>query len=77
MAACRVRDEERERRAVALATPDDWWQAVMGSGLRRHVEAIGPAAARRVRDHNARWMADRDVQEVQIGVLYALAAREG
>jgi SAM-dependent methyltransferase len=66
---------EHERRAVALATPDDWWQAVMGSGLRRHVDAIGPAAAGRVRDHNARWMAERDVHEVEVVALYALAAR--
>jgi hypothetical protein len=39
------------------------------------VDAIGPAAAGRVRDHNARWMAERDVHEVEVVALYALAAR--
>ena len=66
---------EHEQRRVALASPDDWWQAVMGSGLRRHVVAIGPEPAERVRALNARWMAEREVREVEIGVLYALATR--
>jgi hypothetical protein len=30
-----------------------------------------------VRDHNARWMAEREVHEVEIVALYALAARAG
>jgi SAM-dependent methyltransferase len=66
---------EHERRRVALTSADDWWLAVMGSGLRRHVAAIGSGAAERVREHNRRWLAERRVQEMEIGVLYALASR--
>lgn len=66
---------EQERRQVALASPDDWWQAVMGSGLRRHVAAIGPEAAERVRARNAQWMTERGIREVEITALYAVATR--
>jgi SAM-dependent methyltransferase len=64
----------RERRTAALATPEDWWRCVMGSGLRSDVERIGPDAAERVRRADLAHIRSRGVREVTVDVVCAVDA---
>ena len=66
---------EQEHQPLVLDEPDDWWRIVIGSGLRRYVEEIGPDAAQRVRDDNFGVIADRRIDKVTLSVIYATAAK--
>lgn len=56
-------------------TPDDVWAMVQGSGYRGVFDAMGPAAAARVRKAIVTRLADEGVTEATVEVLYARAAR--
>jgi len=56
-----------------LATPEDWWTIVLGSGYRATVEALGPEAAARVRA--ATLAAIAGVDELEVNVMYAVARK--
>ena len=54
--------------------PADWWDIVMGSGLRRTAEALGNGAAR-VRSSNERWAIEHGIDTLRAGANYALAVK--
>jgi ubiquinone/menaquinone biosynthesis C-methylase UbiE len=60
---------------LPLPSPDDWWRIVMGSGLRRTVQAIGDQAAAEVRARCDAHIRDARVSEVVTRSRYAIALR--
>jgi len=58
---------------LTLDGPDDWWRIVMGSGLRRSVEALGEEAAAKVRARCGEAMQERGVHEVELSSQHLLA----
>jgi len=60
---------------LTLDNPDDWWRIVMGSGLRRTVEALGDDTAAKVRARCGQVMQERGVREVDLTSQYLLATR--
>jgi SAM-dependent methyltransferase len=60
-----------------LATPEDWWTIVLGSGLRWTVEQLGAEAAARVKRDNLDWARSNAVTAVETNVVYAVAAKRG
>ena len=60
-----------------LATPEDWWTIVLGSGLRWTVEMLGPEAAERVKRDNLDWARTNAVDSVETNVIYAVATKPG
>jgi SAM-dependent methyltransferase len=56
-----------------LATPNDWWTIVLGTGYRSTVEQLDPAARERV------WAANLEslgsTQAVEVNALYAVAKK--
>ena len=68
-------DVELEVTRLPLRRPDDWWRIVMGTGIRRMAMELSADQLARVRDGCERWAADRQVNAVDLGVIYALAKR--
>ena len=60
-----------------LATPEDWWTIVLGSGFRWTVEQLGPEAAERVKRDNLDWARRNAVDAVETNVIYAVATKLG
>jgi hypothetical protein len=58
-----------------LATADDWWTIVLGSGYRGTVEQLDPEARERVRRRMLEWIERHGVTAVETNVLYAVARR--
>jgi SAM-dependent methyltransferase len=58
-----------------LATADDWWTIVLGSGLRATVERLGADAAQRVRQANLARIDELRITEVETNVIYAVARK--
>jgi ubiquinone/menaquinone biosynthesis C-methylase UbiE len=58
---------------LPLARPEDWWRIVTGTGIRRLAMDLDPDALDRVREHNLQWIVDHGVDEVELGVIYAVA----
>jgi SAM-dependent methyltransferase len=54
--------------------PDDWWNIVMGSGLRRTAELLGDNA-NRVRDSNDIWARANAIDSLRVRVNYAIAVK--
>ncbi|GIJ44018.1 methyltransferase [Virgisporangium aliadipatigenens] len=54
-----------------LATPEDWWTIVLGTGYRATVARLEPAAAQRVRDATVRRLRADGVRELRTNVVYA------
>src|SRR5262249_53955467 len=48
-----------------LRAPEDWWDVVMGSGLRWAVEQLGPEAAARVRTANVAWAREHTITAIE------------
>ncbi len=71
----RIRLLEVEDVPVPLAGPDDWWAIAEGTGIRRAIEEMGPEAAQRVREGNARWFEQHDVGSVTISTNFVLAEK--
>ena len=71
----RIRLLEVEEVPVPLSGPADWWQIAEGTGIRRAIEEMGPAAAQAVRDANTRWFEDNDVSQVTISTNFLLAEK--
>lgn len=70
-------DVSAEDARMPLRSPDDWWQIVMGTGLRRTVIDIGPEAASRVREHNLAYIRGHAVTHVVLSAIYAAAEKRG
>ena len=56
-----------------LATPDDWWTIVLGTGYRSTVEQLDPAARERVRIANLESLGN--IQSIEVNALYAVAKK--
>jgi len=56
-----------------LATPDEWWLAVLGTGYRGTIEALNPAGQDRVRLANLAAVQAIGLREVEANVVYAVA----
>jgi SAM-dependent methyltransferase len=66
---------EAEANRHPLATPDDWWSIVLGTGYRATVDGLGADAAERVRQVTVDRIAADGVREVQTNVVYAVATK--
>ena len=60
-----------------LESPSAWWALVMGSGYRGTLEQLTPAAQARVRTHNLRYVADQNVSQVEVNVVYSISMKGG
>ena len=58
-----------------LASPEDWWTVVLGTGYRATVEQLSPSAAQRVRAASVTWLRQHEVRELQTNVVYARARK--
>ena len=58
-----------------LKQPQDFWTIVLGSGVRRTLERLGPENAERVRDAVLDWVLRNGVDRVETNFLYAVAER--
>ncbi len=58
-----------------LADPESWWSVVLGSGGRSAVEAMGPAAAERVRAHNLEYIRAHGITAIATNVIYGIATK--
>jgi ubiquinone/menaquinone biosynthesis C-methylase UbiE len=58
-----------------IGSPEDWWTLVMGSGYRGTVEQLAPDARGRVQRANVRAVREREMTDVNAGVLFATARR--
>jgi len=56
-----------------LATPDDWWTIVLGTGYRSTIEQLDPAARERVRIANLESLGN--IQSIEVNALYAVAKK--
>ncbi len=64
-----------EPREVPIPTPDDWWLAVMGSGMRRTMLEMDDETASRVRSRCNQQLAEARVTTIQMPGIYALASK--
>lgn len=64
-----------EPREVAIPAPDDWWLAVMGSGMRRTVLELEDETAARVRADFDRRLREARVRAIQMPGIYAIATK--
>ncbi|HVZ55386.1 MAG TPA: class I SAM-dependent methyltransferase [Chitinophagaceae bacterium] len=60
-----------------LATPEDWWTIVKGSGFRWTIDQMGPEAAERVRRKNIAWLDKQGIPSLEVNVIYAVADKLG
>jgi SAM-dependent methyltransferase len=67
---------EAESGVHPLATPDDWWTLVMGSGYRGTVDRLTPEERARVRMRNQDYFQSASVQSVHTNVVYATAVKD-
>ena len=56
-----------------LATPDDWWTIVLGTGYRSTIEQLDSAARERVRIANLESLGN--IQSIEVNALYAVAKK--
>ena len=56
-----------------LATPDDWWTIVLGTGYRSTIEQLDSAARERVRIANPESLGN--IQSIEVNALYAVAKK--
>ncbi|GAC1583434.1 MAG: hypothetical protein NVS3B24_22120 [Candidatus Dormibacteria bacterium] len=66
---------EEESSTQALASADDFWTILRGSGTRSTIDALGPEAAERVRRATVDRLTERGILEVETNVVYAVASR--
>lgn len=56
-----------------IASPEDWWTMLLGSGYRGTMEQMEPDAIEYVRLANFSFIRDARIREVQTNVIYAVA----
>jgi ubiquinone/menaquinone biosynthesis C-methylase UbiE len=59
-----------------LRSTDDWWAAVLGSGLRSTIDALDPATRERVRQQTFAFMRETGLTAVEVNVVFAVAAKD-
>jgi hypothetical protein len=63
------------RRPVRLNSPDDFWDAVLGSGYRATADALSPARRAQVRDRVLAELRSRDTTAITTNVVYGTARK--
>ncbi|MGR9087283.1 MAG: class I SAM-dependent methyltransferase [Gammaproteobacteria bacterium] len=58
-----------------VASPEDWWKMLLGSGYRGTIEQMKPETVEYVRQANLAFIANARIQEVQVNVVYAVAEK--
>ena len=58
-----------------LASPEDWWTIVLGSGFRGTINQLDPAARERVREANLHFLRTNEIHSLEVNVLYATAQK--
>jgi ubiquinone/menaquinone biosynthesis C-methylase UbiE len=58
-----------------IASPEDWWTTLLGSGYRGTIEQMEPEMVEYVRQANFSFISNARIQEVQANVLYAVAEK--
>jgi SAM-dependent methyltransferase len=69
-------DIEAEDGVQRLATPDDWWSIVLGTGYRNTVDQLGPEVAEVVRDQCIRRLTVERVHQVETNVIIYARSRK-
>jgi hypothetical protein len=59
-----------------IASPEDWWTMVLGSGYRGTIDQLEPEELARVRQANIEFITNAHIQAVQANVLYAVAQKD-
>jgi hypothetical protein len=60
----------------AIASPQAWWSAVMGSGYRGTVDQLDASAHDYVRNANLSFIERSGIREVEANVVYAVATKK-
>lgn len=68
-------DVSVEEREVPIRTIDDWWLAVLGSGMRRTVLELGDEASARVQASCDDMLRRAGVATIRMSAIYALATK--
>ena len=58
-----------------IPTPEAWWTAVLGSGLRGTLEQLDPRSRERVRTANLDFIRTWGIRSVEANVVYAVATK--
>ncbi len=58
-----------------IASPEDWWTMILGSGYRGTLYLMAPEMVEYVRQANVAFIAESHIREVQANVLYAVAEK--
>jgi ubiquinone/menaquinone biosynthesis C-methylase UbiE len=58
-----------------IASAEDWWTTLLGSGYRGTIEQMEPEMVEYVRQANHSFISNARIQEVQANVLYAVAEK--
>ncbi|MGZ8163881.1 MAG: hypothetical protein ACXWTT_13545 [Methylobacter sp.] len=58
-----------------IASSEDWWTTLLGSGYRGTIEQMEPELVEYVRLANHSFISNAQIQEVQANVLYAVAEK--
>ena len=61
---------------LILRSPEEWWQIVVGTGLRKYVEEMGSEIALRVQKDNLAWIRSNEVNTLILSAIYAIATKE-
>jgi len=64
-----------ESGAQPLASPEDFWTIVLGSGYRSTVEQLDPAARERIRRATLHGLSQINAQSVETNAVYAIARK--
>ena len=59
----------------AVASPEAWWAAVLGSGYRGTLEQLDAEARDRVRGVNLDYVRRSGIRAVEANVVYAIATK--
>ncbi|MGZ5055428.1 MAG: class I SAM-dependent methyltransferase [Methylobacter sp.] len=58
-----------------IASPEDWWTTLLGSGYRGTIEQMEPEMVEYVRQTNDSFISNAQIRAVQANVLYAVAEK--
>jgi len=59
-----------------IASPEAWWSAVLGTGYRGTLEQLDAPGRASVRAANLDYVRNSGIREVEVNVVYAIAAKE-
>lgn len=68
-------DIEAESGTHPIASPEDWWTTLMGSGYRGTLDQLDAATLTRVRTANIRFVRESGLSGIETNVIYAMAIK--